>query len=57
MALYLGNDKIKVNLDNAAYRLNLVYVVPSIVGVKLLSSDGYELKDLNGLYLMSKEEE
>lgn len=57
MALYLGNDKVKINLDGAAYHLNLVVVTPSIDGVKLLTSDGYELKDLNGLYLTSKEGE
>ena len=57
MALYLGSDKVKVNLDNKVHHLNLVVITPSIVGVKLLSSDDYVLKDLNGLYLTSKEGE
>ena len=55
MPLYLGNEKIKINLDGVAYYLNLVFVTPSIDGIKLLTSDGYELKDSNGLYLTSKE--
>ena len=57
MALYLDNDKVKINFDGATYRFNLVVVTPSIVGVKLLSSDDYILKDSNGLYLTSKEDE
>lgn len=57
MPLYLGNDKVKFNLGDTDYRLNLVVVTPSIVGVKLLSSDGCILKDLNGLYLTSEEDE
>lgn len=57
MPLYLGNDKVKFNLGDTDYRLNLVVVTPSIIGVKLLSSDDYILKDSNGLYLTSKEGE
>ena len=57
MALYLGSDKVKVILDNTSYHLNLVTITSSVVGAKLLSLDDYILKDLNGLYLMSKEED
>lgn len=57
MSLYLGSDKVKINLDGIIYHLNLVATTPSIIGVKLLSSDNYILKDSNGLYLTAKEGE
>lgn len=57
MALYLGNDKVRINLDNIAYHLNLFSAMPILNGVILLSSDNYTLKDINGLYLTAKENE
>lgn len=57
MALYLGNDKVKINLDSIVYNLNLYSATPITNGVILLSSDNYILKDSNGLYLTTKESE
>ena len=57
MALYLGSDKVKINLNNAKYYLNLYTVIPIIDGVKLLSIDNYILRDINGLYITAKESE
>jgi hypothetical protein len=56
MALYLGNsEKLKININNAIYYLNLFSTTPITNGVRLLSSENYILKDSNGLYLTSKE--
>lgn len=57
MALYLGNDKVKVNLNEVAYHLNLFSETPILNGIRLLSSEGYILKDSNGLFLTAKESE
>lgn len=56
MALYLGRDKIKVNLDGVIYCLGLYSKTPVIETVMLLSSDGSILQDINGLYLTTKED-
>jgi hypothetical protein len=52
MALYLGEDKVKINLNGIAYCLNLFSTVPITNGVLLLSSDDYILQDFNGIYLI-----
>ena len=58
MALYLGNsEKLKINLDNVEYLLNWFSGTPITNGVRLLSSENYILKDSNGLYLTTKEDE
>lgn len=57
MALYLGNDKLKINLGNTQCCLNLFSATPILNGISLLSSEGYVLKDSNGLYLTVKESE
>lgn len=58
MALYLGSsDKLKININNVAYYLNLFSNIPITNGIRLLSSEGYMLKDSNGLYLTTKESE
>lgn len=58
MALYLGSsEKLKINLNNIAYYLNLYSNPPITNCVRLISSDGYVLKDSNGLYLTFKEGE
>ena len=58
MALYLGtSEKLKINLDNVVYYLNLFSEVPITNGVRLLSSDGYIFKDSNGLYLTVKSDD
>lgn len=55
MALYLGNEKVKINLNGVQYCLNLIATIPAIEGIKLLSFDDYALKDSNELYLTAKE--
>ena len=58
MALYLGSSKkLKINSNNSLYRFNLFTKTPMTNGVRLLSSDGYTLKDNKGLYLTVKEVE
>lgn len=58
MAIYLGNNKLKLNLNNIKYNINLYTTDTPIINVnKLLSSDNYILKDLNGLFLTVKEDE
>ena len=57
MALYLGSsEKLKINLNNITYYMNLFSENPITNGIRLLSSDGYILKDSNGLYLTFKED-
>lgn len=57
MAVYLGNNKIKI-IDTNGKLCNLYIPSKHIItnGIKLLSSEGYVLKDLNGLYLTTKED-
>ena len=57
MALYLGNDKVSINLNNIMYLLNIYSTELIINGILLLSSDDYILRDINGLYLTAKEAE
>lgn len=50
MAMYLGSQKVVLNMGGLTYRL--------ILGIRrLLSSDGYVLMDSNGMYLLSKEDD
>lgn len=58
MGLYLGSsEKLKINLNNILCSLNLFSETPITNNIRLLSSEGYILKDVNGLYLTAKEEE
>jgi len=57
MALYLGGEKVKINLDGVAYYLNVFSDLPITNGVRLISSDGHILMDINGLFLTAKEDE
>lgn len=57
MPLYLGNEKVKVMIDGKKYNLNVIYVKQSLPINVLMSSEGFVLKDINGLYLVSKERE
>lgn len=57
MALYLGSNLTKINLNNTIYHLNLFSSNIILNGIKLLSSEGYTLRDTNGLYLTAKEDE
>lgn len=55
MALYIGNNKIKVNVNGIGYKLNLSFQIPIINTTRLWSSDNYILMDLNGMYLLPKD--
>lgn len=55
MALYLGNNKVKINLNGVVYCLNLYSENPITNGIKLRSLEGYMLKDINKLYLTAKQ--
>lgn len=57
MALYLGNNKVKINLANELLCLIIPSSSPFVNGILLLSFDNYILKDSNGVYLTAKEEE
>lgn len=57
MALYLGSEIIKVNINGVVYKLNLFSTTPIFNGISLLSSESYILKDANGIYLTAKEVE
>jgi hypothetical protein len=58
MALYLGSsDKLKLVFNGEVCGLNLFPTTPIVDGNRLLSLDNYILKDFNGLYLTTKEEE
>jgi hypothetical protein len=51
MALYLGGNKVNINLDGVVYCLNLFFETPITSGIRLLSSDNYILQDSNEVYL------
>ena len=55
MALYLGSEKVKLNLNNAIYNLNLFTKTHTADYVGLLSFDNYILQDCNGIYLLSSD--
>ena len=57
MALYLGSSKQKISLGSLASYLNLYTTINILNGAALLSSEGYTLKDANGVYLTAKESE
>lgn len=56
MALYLGSEKVKIKLGSSARIIELYSNIPITTGVILLSSDGYILRDSNGLYVTSLKE-
>lgn len=53
MVLHFGSDKVKINIGNVTYRLNMFSTITN--GVKLLSSEGYTLKDSDCRYLTYKD--
>lgn len=58
MALYLGdNKKLKVISNGVTYCFRILTTAPVIKGIKLLSSEGYVLRDKNGMYLTVKDGE
>ena len=56
MALYLGSEKVKINLNGDKYYLNLFAKNPITNGVVLLSSDGQIIRTSNLNYLTTKED-
>ena len=58
MALYIGNsEKMKIHLGDALKHLNVFSTVLITNGIRLLSSEGYILRDSNGAYLTAKKED
>lgn len=57
MALYLGDKQIKINYNSESYRLNIITSMLITNGNRLLSSEQYIFKTLNGAYLTCKEEQ
>lgn len=58
MAIYLGSsEKLKINMNNAIYLLNIFSKSPITNSIKLLSSENYVLKSSDGLYPIAKEDE
>ena len=56
MGLYLGSSQVKLIQNGIFYDVNLAELATVLEGIKLLSFDGYELKDKNGLYLTATKE-
>lgn len=50
MALHLGNNLMRININGVSYNFKFIFGEP----VTLKSSDGYILKDSNGVYLKAK---
>lgn len=57
MAIYLGSQKYKIVLGGDIYDMQIYSPIPITNGIRLLSSDDYTLKDINGLYLTTKKED
>ena len=57
MALYLGNGKVKISINDILHSMKFFSEIPITNGIRLLSSEGYILKDSNGVYLTVKEDE
>lgn len=55
MALYIGGIKYKLTLGDSTYRMQIYTSTPITNGIRLLSSDGYELRDTDGIYLTATE--
>lgn len=51
MALYLGANNVKINLGSTATHLQCPLPSPSVDDIILISSDGYILKDVDGILL------
>ena len=57
MALYLGNNRVKINIDGVKYSTNSPIVGITFEGVRLLTSDDYILTDSSYTYICAKEDE
>lgn len=53
MALYFNGSAKILNLNGKAYYVNLITAPLNLNDVVLLSSDGYILRDSNGLYIIT----
>lgn len=51
MAIYLGNKQVDMHLSELLCNLNLLSTVPITNNTRLVTSDGYILKDINNNYL------
>lgn len=58
MAIYAGGQKYKLIAGGGVCDMQ-IYTPNTIItnGIRLLSSDDYTLKDINGLYLTTKKED
>ena len=57
MQLYLGNSKVKLNINNKTYFASIYSnTFTPTAGVRLLSSDEFYLTDSNGVQLLAKED-
>ena len=57
MAIYLGNgEKLKINFNNTSCHFIISTPMPELKDTILLSFDNYILKDSNGVYLTTKED-
>lgn len=56
MALYVGANKYNVIIGDIICDMRLYSEIPITNGIRLLSSDDYTLKDINGLYLTIEKE-
>lgn len=57
MAIYLGETKYKLIVGGDICDMQIYSPIPITNGIRLLSSDDYILKDINGLYLTTKKED
>jgi hypothetical protein len=57
MAIYIGGQKFKLIVGGDICDMQIYSPTPITNGVRLLSSDDYTLKDINGLYLTTKKED
>ena len=61
MAMYFGGTKVNFNLGshklNPEFFSTIVSMEKEFIGVKLLSSDNYILKDSTGVYITAKKED
>ena len=57
MITFIGDKgDLRVYVDNTLYNLTIGAVTPIIDGIRLFSSDGYALVDINGIHLVTKED-
>lgn len=55
MGLYINGEKIKININGNKYDFNLFASIPITNGIRIISSEGFTLRDITKLYLTTKE--